>query len=229
MGIHSSAFSTISETPQSLQRLHSGHGLILEKSPQLLQQAWSVHGSPCFDPWRVRGEIRSWEHFYASQMLGLCIRGNANDEHRLQVSGLKYMPSLTHLPQLPAVGIAATLGSWLQPPRSWPGICSAGGGRWRPPSSLWGCSQGLPPDPGAIPLPVQTWEGEEGGRRRGKKNFPTWAETMGTKPRSPGTDCRGGGNVSSDPRRLNGLLKKPFVLDPFFFPKLAGSAPRGNL
>ena len=64
---------------------------------------------------------------------------------------------------------------------------------------------------------------------RGKKNFPTWAEMMGTKPRSPGTDCRGGGNVSSAPRRLNGLLKKPFVSDPFFFPKLAGSAPRGNL
>lgn len=72
------------------------------------------------------------------------------------------------------------------------------------PISLRGCSQGLPPDPGAIPLPVQTWEGEE----RGKKNFPTWTETMGTKPRFPGTDCRGGGNVSSAPRRLNGLLKK---------------------
>ena len=64
---------------------------------------------------------------------------------------------------------------------------------------------------------------------RGRENFPTWAERMGTKPRSPGTGCRGGGNVSSARRRLNGLLKKPFVSDAFFFPKLAGSTPRGNL
>ena len=64
---------------------------------------------------------------------------------------------------------------------------------------------------------------------KAKKNFPTWAETMGTKPHSPGTDCQGSGNVSSAPRQLNGLFKKTFVSDPFFFPKLAGFAPRGNL
>lgn len=142
--MHNSAFSTISETPQSLQRLYLGHGLVLEKSPQLLQQAWSVHGSPRFDTWRVGHEIRSWDRFYTSWMTDLCIRDNANDEHRLQVSGLKYMPSLACLPQLPAVGIAAAPGSWLQPPCSWPGVCSAEGGRWWPPSSLRDCGQGLP-------------------------------------------------------------------------------------
>lgn len=71
--------------------------------------------------------------------------------------------------------------------------------------------------------------GDLGKGGMGNKNFPTWAKPMGTKPCSLSPDCRGGGNLSSAPRRLNGLLKNPFVLDPFFFPKLAGSAPRGNL
>lgn len=150
----------------------------MEKSPQLLQQAWSVHGSPHFDPWRVGGEIRSWEHFYTSQMPGSYIRDNTNDEHRLQVSGLKYTPSLACPLQLPAVGIAAAPGSWLQPPRSWPGICSAGGGRWRPPGSLRSCSQGLSPDPGAILLPLQTWEREEGGRRTFPLGLKRWEQNL---------------------------------------------------
>lgn len=57
---------------------------------------------------------------------------------------------------------AAALGSRLQPPLSWLGICSAGGGTW------------LPPDPTAIPLPVQTWEGEEGGRRTFPLGLRRW-------------------------------------------------------
>lgn len=84
---------------------------------------------------------------------------------------------------------------------------------------------GSAPRPQGDPPPC----GDLGKGGKGKKNFPTWAELMGTKPCSLSPDCRGGGNLSSAPRRLNGLLKNPFVLDPFFFPKLAGPAPRGNL
>lgn len=98
--MHISAFSTISETLQSLQRLYSGRGLVLEKRPQLLQQAWPVHGSPCFDPWQVAGEIRSWKHFYTCQMPALCIRDNTNYEPRLQGSNTRQVSRISCSSQL---------------------------------------------------------------------------------------------------------------------------------
>jgi len=125
----------------------------------------------------------SWERCYIGQMPGLCIRDNRNDEHRSQVLGLRHTPSLTRLLQLRAVGIAAAPGSWLQPPRSCPGISSAGGGRWRLPS------QGLTPDPGAIPLPVQTWEGEEGGGRTFPLGLRGWERNLA--PLAPAAEAVG--------------------------------------
>lgn len=139
-------------------------------------------------------------------------------------TGLKHMPSLTGLLQLPVMGIPAAPRPQLQPPRSQLGCWGAGEGEAAPqlpPGLLSGSTprpQGDPPLCGHL---------RKGGM--GKKNFPTWAKPMGTKPCSLSPDCRGGGNLSSAPRRLNGLLKNPFVLDSFFFPKLAGPAPRGNL
>lgn len=47
---------------------------------------------------------------------------------------------------------------------------------------------GLPPDPGAIPLPVQTWEGEDEGRRTFPLGLRRWERNFA--PPAPTAEAR---------------------------------------
>lgn len=211
---------TFQSFPQYLQHLSPsrdyiwGTDLPCRRSPS---PSSPVHGSPCFDQRQVGSEIRSWESLNISQMLDLCTRGSANDEHRPQTHAKSHRP-----PAAPSHGYLGSLKSLTQPPHGRLGCWGAGEGNGSPQ---------LPPGPGAAPRPQRDPPlcRDLGKGGMWKKDIPTWAKAMGIKPSSLSPACRGGGNVSSAPRRLNGLLKNPFVLDPFFFPKLAGPAPRGNL